>query len=313
MTGQTPDRAEMDRRRPMEFYEEEVIDLGAVFSVIRQNIWKILGISLGAGVLTFLFLLTRPNIYRSTAVIMPVEEDNKQSVALGALASLGLSVGGPTKVEDLEVLFKSDDLTVRVFTRHDYWKTILGDVYDPATRKVKPGMLAFLSSGRKEPSPPGEWDAIRAAEDAKSVSLNRKTGSLTISFESISTEESAAILTQYLEEAKSRLQEEALKRATINKKFIEGQISRTVDALTRGRLYSLYGQEVEREMMARNREQFGFRVIDAPRIPDRKFSPKRSRSAIIAATLSFFIGCAFFIVRNKSRKNESTPAADGAA
>ena len=309
---QSHEKAGMDRSRQMEYYKEEV-DLGAVFSVIRQNIWKILGISLGAGVLTFLFLLTRPNLYLSTAVIMPVEEENKQSIAIGALSALGLSVGGPTKVEDLEVLFKSDDLTVRVFTHHDHWKTILGDAYDSATGKVKPGMLAFLSSGRKEPGPPGEWDAIRAVDDAKSVSLNRKYGSLTISFESTSPEESTAILTQYLDEAKSRLQEEALERAITNKKFIEGQISRTVDALTRDRLYSLYGQEVEREMMARNREQFGFRVIDSPRIPDRKFKPKRSLSAIVAATLSFFIGCVFFIVRNKPQKNESIPPPDGAA
>lgn len=55
-----------------------------------------------------------------------------------------------------------------------------------------------------------------------------------------------------------------------NKKFIEEQIGKTVDALNRDRLHSLLGQEVEREMMAWNREQFGFRVIDVPRVPDRK-------------------------------------------
>ena len=74
----------------------------------------------------------------------------------------------------------------------------------------------------------------------------------------------------YLDEGKSRLQEEAFDRAIKNKKFIEEQIGKTVDALTRDRLYSLYGQEVEREMMARNREQFGFRVVDARRVPDQK-------------------------------------------
>jgi uncharacterized protein involved in exopolysaccharide biosynthesis len=94
-----------------------------------------------------------------------------------------------------------------------------------------------------------------------------------------------------------------------NKKFIEEQIGKTVDALTRDRLNSLYGQEVEREMMARNREQFGFRVIDAPRIPDRKFKPRRGLGAIAAAILTFFIGCVFFIVRNKPHQGESTPAA----
>ena len=295
MTDQISDKAEMGRRRPMEY--EEVIDIGAAFSAIRQNIWKILGISLGAGVLTFLFLLTRPNLYRSTALIMPAEEDNKQGIGLGALAALGFSVGGPTKVEDLEVLFKSNDLTARVFTRHDHWATLLGDSFDPATNKVKPGFLSFLSSNRKEPGPPGDWDAIRAAEDAMTVSLNRKTGSLSFSFESTSPEESAAIVSEYLDEARSRLQEEAFIRAAKNKKFIEEQIGKTVDALTRDRLYSLLGQEVEREMMARNREQFGFRVIDSPRVADRKVKPKRGLIAIVATTLSFFIGCAFFIVR----------------
>ena len=109
----------------------------------------------------------------------------------------------------------------------------------------------------------------------------------------------------YLDEGKSRLQEEALDRAVKNKKFIEEQIGKTVDALTRDRLYSLYGQEVEREMMARNREQFGFRVVDAPRVPDRKFKPRRSVNAIMAVVLSFLAGWIFVVVRGTAGRNKS--------
>ena len=109
----------------------------------------------------------------------------------------------------------------------------------------------------------------------------------------------------YLDEGKSRLQEEALDRAIKNKKFIEEQIGKTVDALNRDRLYSLLGQEVEREMMARNREQFGFRVIDSPRVPDRKFKPKRGLQAFLGMILSFFVGFVFFVVREKSGKTDS--------
>jgi uncharacterized protein involved in exopolysaccharide biosynthesis len=301
MTDRKPDQTEMDKWREREYYDEDVIDFGAGFPAIRQNIWKILGISLGAGVLTFLFLLTRPNLYQSTTVIMPVEEENQQSAALGALASLGLSVGGPTKMEDLEVLFKSGDLTVRVFTRHDHWATLLGDSYDPVTKKVKPDFFSFLSSGRKEPGPPGDWDAIRAAEDAKRVSFDRKTGSLTISFESTSPEESVAILTQYLDEAKSRLQEEALARAAKNKKFIAEQIGKTVDPLTKDRLYALLGQEVEREMMARNREQFGFRVFDFPKEPDRKSRPFRGKIALAVTIFSGLIMMFFILMSRRKR------------
>ena len=100
-----------------------------------------------------------------------------------------------------------------------------------------------------------------------------------------------------LGEGKNRLQEEALDRAIKNKNFIEKQIAKTHDALTRDRLYSMYGQEVEKEMMARNREQFGFRVIDSPRIPGRKYKSRRGLSAMLATVLSFFGGCVNFILR----------------
>ena len=89
-----------------------------------------------------------------------------------------------------------------------------------------------------------------------------------------------------------------------SKKFIEYQIVKTVDALTRDRLYSSYGQEVERELMARNQEQFGFRVIDSPRVPDRKFKPRRDLGAMLAAVLSFFAGCVYFVVHGKAGKSE---------
>lgn len=81
-----------------------------------------------------------------------------------------------------------------------------------------------------------------------------------------------------------------------NKKFIEEQTRKTVDALTRDRLYSLYGQEVEKEMMARNREQFGFRVIDSSRVPDRKSGPQRGLTAILITFLVFLLGSSFFVI-----------------
>jgi uncharacterized protein involved in exopolysaccharide biosynthesis len=119
---------------------------------------------------------------------------------------------------------------------------------------VKSAGTDRLFGREKEPTPPGDWDAIRAAKGSLKVSVNKKAGTVSISFESSSPEGSANIVKYFLEEGKSRLQEETLDRAIKNKKFIEEQIVKTVDALNRDRLYALYGQEVEREMMAWNRE-----------------------------------------------------------
>ena len=67
-----------------------------------------------------------------------------------------------------------------------------------------------------------------------------------------SSERSENIEKYFLDEGKSRLKGDALDREIKNKQFIEEQIKKTVDALARDRLYSLYGQEVEREMMVQN-------------------------------------------------------------
>jgi len=278
-------------------YEEDVIDLGVYFAILRKVWWKISLFSMGVGILTLVVMLQMRNVYQSKATITPVVDEGKQgpSLAMGALSSLGLG-GGPTKVEDLEALFRSNDLTARVFRKYAHWAIVLGDRYDSSKGTLTPTLFDRLSGNEKGDRPPGDWDAIREAKKRLKIYTNKKAGILVISIESHSAEGSANMVRHYLEEAKDRLQEEAFERASRNKKFIEEQISRTVDPVTRDRLYSLYGQEVEREMMARNREQFGFKIIDTPRVPDRKAGPHRALISLLAAVLSFVVSPIFLAV-----------------
>ena len=294
---------DLTEERPPTRYEEDEIDLGEYFAILRKNGWKIVLFSLGVGLVTLLVMFLLPDIYQATAVLTPAVDEKRPNPALGILASFGIDIGSPTKVEDLETLFKSNDLTVRVFGKYNLWPVVLPDRFDPATGKMKFCWTDRLFRGEKGPRVPGDWDAIRAAKDRLNVSVNKKVGTVSVSFESPSAGGSANIVKYYLDEGKSRLQEEAFDRASKNKKFIEEQIGKTVDALTRDRLYMLYGQEVEREMMARNREQFGFRVVDAPRVPDRKSSPYRFLVALTGLFLFLPIVCGYFLVRGKGKQN----------
>jgi len=278
-------------------YEEDEINLGEYFAILRKNGWKVVLFSLAVGVATLLYMFAKPDIYQVTAVLTPAVDEKRTNPALGVLASFGVDIGSPTKVEDLETLFKSNDLTVRVFRKYNLWPIVFPKRFDPVTGKLKFGLTDRLFRGEKGTRAPGDWDAIRAAKDRLKVFVNKKVGTVSVSYESPSPEGSANIVKYYLDEGKTRLQEEAFDRASKNKKFIEEQIGKTVDALTRDRLYALYGQEVEREMMGRNREQFGFRVIDSPRVPDRKSGPRRGLAAVAAILVSWFVLAAVFIFR----------------
>lgn len=281
--------------------QDTTIDFGPIFRRLRRTWWKILLLSLLAGIVTFAIMRAFPNQYLASAVVSPPPEDARQSPALGALASIGLTVGGPSSVEDLEALFRSRDLAARVFRKHDLWAAVLGDRYDNVAKQVKVSRLGRLLYPDAVPGAPGDWDAIRAVKDRLSVSVNKKAGTVTVSFESPSAQGSADVVRFYLEEGKGRMQEEALVRARKNKRFILDQIAATFDPITRERLYSIYGQEVEREMLAQNQEQFGFKVIDSVRVPDKKSGPKRVKSAALAMALSLPFGAFLFGALEKRR------------
>jgi uncharacterized protein involved in exopolysaccharide biosynthesis len=291
----------VEERQQRDFTDDE-FDLGGHFAVFRKVWWKIVLLSLAVGIVTLIVMFQLPDMYQATAIITPANEEKKQIPALGALASFGIDIGGPSKVEDLESLFKSNNLTVRVFRKYNLWPVVLANKFDPETGKVKITWMDRLFGRQKEPKTPGDWDAIRVVKDHLKITVNKKVGTVILLFESPSPKGSAEIVRLYLEEGKSRLQEEAFERANRNKKFIEEQIGKTVDTLTRDRLYTLFGQEVEREMMARNREQFGFREIDSPMVPDRKSRPARARGAVAATLLTFFGLCGFHLLRGSKRK-----------
>ena len=89
-----------------------------------------------------------------------------------------------------------------------------------------------------------------------------------------------------------------------NKNFIEDQTRKTVYALTRDRLYSRYGQEIEREMMAHNREQFGFKGIESTRVMDRKSHPKRGLATLGTFLIAGIILSIYFCVRDRNKNSE---------
>ena len=199
----------MEEQLPRQ-YEEDEIDLGIYFAILRKVWWKVALFSLAVGLMTLIRLLQQPNIFQATAVITPAIDEKRPNPALGILASIGLDVGGPSRVEDLETLFKSNDLTVRVFRKYNLWPIILvADQFDPSTGKVKITWKDRLFGKEKEPKGPGDWDAIRAAKDRLKIFVNKKANAVSISFESPSAESSANIVKYYLDEGKSRLQEEA--------------------------------------------------------------------------------------------------------
>lgn len=138
---------------PMDPRESE-IDPGNYFATLRKVWLKAVFLSSVGGLATLLYLFTKPNIYQATTDNTPSIDGKKQNPALGTLSAFGVSIGGPTSVKGLESLFKSNDLTVRVFRKYHLWPIVLADKFDSATGKVRLVLTDRLIVNEKGPKPP---------------------------------------------------------------------------------------------------------------------------------------------------------------
>ncbi|HWS15765.1 MAG TPA: Wzz/FepE/Etk N-terminal domain-containing protein, partial [Candidatus Methylomirabilis sp.] len=77
-----------ERRQPSG--EEDAIDLGHYFAILRSQWWKIALLSLAVGVITLLVMLRVPNSYKATAIITPVGDEGLQP-NVSYLSALGIS------------------------------------------------------------------------------------------------------------------------------------------------------------------------------------------------------------------------------
>ncbi|MBI5015042.1 MAG: hypothetical protein HZB55_06070 [Deltaproteobacteria bacterium] len=106
----------------------------------------------------------------------------------------------------------------------------------------------------------------------------------------------------YLEEARNRLQSTALGRARAKASFLSVQLARAVDPETRKRLSGLYAAQLEEEMLARNREQLGFRVIDVPAVSGRQPALEKGKPVLLAALGGLAATCLYYLEPRPRRR-----------
>jgi uncharacterized protein involved in exopolysaccharide biosynthesis len=101
--------------------------------------------------------------------------------------------------------------------------------------------------------------------------------------------------------------------ATINRQYLEDQLGKTADPLIRQKIYNLIAQQLETSMMAEVKENFAFKIIDPPKVPDKKTAPKRTLMVVLSLIVSLCIGVfsAFFmeyLEKMKSKERENVTA-----
>lgn len=295
--------------------ESDDIDLLALWNTVWEGRWIVSGITTLVAVSAVVISLMLPNIYRSEVLLAPAnpEEFNVAgSLAgqFGGIAGLaGINLGGASVSKTalaLEIL-KSRAFIIEFIRRHKLEVPLIAAtgwnqpestwIIDPRIYSVaeKKWVRKVSCPLQREPSDLELYEAFR--NGVLVVRPDAKSGLVTVGIELMSPEMARQWLTFLIEDINNYIRRNDIEDSEKSIAYLNVQLSKTSVSEMQNIFYQLIEQQTKRMMLAQVRDEYAFKVIDPPIVPEYKSEPKRAQICILATLLGGIVGLIFVFVR----------------
>jgi len=294
---------------PNKNYDKE-IDLGDLFKVLWKKKFYI-----GAIVSIFLLISTvyalyLPNIYKSQIILMPVESNSQMSGMLGqysGMASLaGISLPGEPTSQSNEAIarIKSFEFFSNHFLPHIALEDLMAiKKWNPTTNTPIYDEKAFNSETRKwvrKADPPrsitpSSQEAYEEYREIIGISEDKLT-----SFISLYIKHKSPLLAQewvelIVKQIDKIMRDEARYEATKKVEYLNSLAPTVKYEGIKRALSSLQEEQLKNLMMVEASENYVFKVLDPPLVPEIKSEPSRSLIVMLGLTMGMIISILFFL------------------
>ena len=299
-------------------YDDE-IDLRQLFATLWTGKWLILAMTILFAAGGVAYALSKPNIYQSSVLLAPANEEGGIggiSGQLGGLASLaGINIGseGSNQTAIAKEILRSRAFLADFIDRHNLAVQLMAvrgwnmekrewqydrEVYNPETEQWLP------DKGGKSRKPT-DWDLVKAFKEKHlSVSENNETGLVTISVKSMSPVAAKQWAQWLVEDINEHMRREDVEEAEARINYLENKLADTNIAGMQQVFYQLIESETRTVMLANAQREYVFKTIDPPVAPQEKSEPARALIAILAAFLGAMLGIFIVFVRTFFRSNQ---------
>jgi uncharacterized protein involved in exopolysaccharide biosynthesis len=235
------------------------------------------------GIVAAIYSLMATEWYRTDVVMVPVDRRSSQS-GLGQLSGLanlaGISIGQGGNQEAIAVL-GSKSYVREFITKY----------------KLAPVLLA--EGEASEDSKSDIREAVRIFEKlVRAVEFDRKTGLVTLTMRWTDPNTVARWANDYVQGVNDRMRLQALRESERNVAYLNKEMSSTTVVSMQQSLGRVLESEMQKLMLARGNVEFAFKVVDPGYPPDRRFSPQRTLTVLIAMFLGGLCSVLFVFARN---------------
>lgn len=255
------------------YVADDEINLIDYLKVILKHKKMIVAIVVVVVVVTAIYALFQTKIYEAKAMIAPAGARTDIGAMSAVAAQFGLATPPSSNASEIVNVLKSDILKERIVKKYNLYNVLFKtDAFKGKTEDQK------------------AWAGIRTMTGILKINFSTKDNAITISAQYKDPKVAADLVKYTLDELTELMSGEAKRVADTNKKYLESQIDKTLDPFIRTKLYSMIAQQIETSMMAEVKENFAFKIIDPPRVPDNAIKPKKRQMVMIAFVVSLFLG-----------------------
>lgn len=273
---------DMEISRPVEQGELGLFEL---FSILWR--WRIplaavvVGCAIAGGVVAKLL----PKKFEASVLIAPVT--GQQGLGLGGLGSMaselgglaslaGFSLGAGNSQREIAIAtLQSHSLTEEYIQQNDLLPILFNKRWD-ARRQEWVGKVPTLWLGDRY-----------FAGKVRTVREDSKTGLVMLTIEWTNPKMAATWANGLVALTNQKLRNDAIQESQRAIAYLKGEAQKTNVVELQNAIYSLMKSEIEKEMIARGRQQYALRVVDPAIAPERKSSPITLLWVVGGAVLGF--------------------------
>lgn len=285
----------------------EVLTLTDIATVLRRHLLILIaGMLGGATIATATTFLITP-VFRAEALVAPTKSEDARSGLsgitgqLGGLASLaGLPVlGGSAGDRAAEAIatLQSRTLTQDLVADDNLLPVLFVGKWDASAKNWKSSEPGYA---------PTLWDANRVfAEKIRKISEDKKTGMVTISIDWPDPVLAARWASELIRRTNQLLRDGAIAKSEKNIAFLHNQLNQTGVIEIRQSIYRLLEVEIQGIMLAQGSDDYAFKIIDPPTVPEEPISPRRTLITALGAFGGLLIAAALVLLARPPRSISS--------
>lgn len=300
--------------------QDDEIDLAELWRAIWSGKITIILISFIFAVSAIFFALSKPNVYKASAILAPASSEGGagglgalagQFGGLASMAGINLGGGGGDKTALALEIIKSRSFVENFINKHDLLVPIMaaekwdiasetlilnGELYDDTSKKW---IREVKAPKKPEPS---SWEAYKVFSNLLSVSQDKTTSMVIIEIEYFSPVMAKQWVAWLIKDINKFMRDQDQEEAQSSIDYLTNQLDSIQVASMETVFYQLIEEQTKNMMLTKVKDEYVLKTIDPAQVPEEKSGPKRALIVVLGTMLGGILSVLIVLVRYFTKK-----------